>query len=71
MVSFNSIQVNNGMITAVAINETNNNIERISAKMDGTYHSSKDTDIIKATWNLVIEYEKNKKLPSSTTVCWG
>lgn len=71
MVSFHNIQVNRGVITAIAINESNNNTEKISARMDGTYHSSSDTDIVKATWNLVIEYEKTRKLPGSTTICWG
>lgn len=71
MVNFYDIKIEDGFITAEAWNETNNTRENIRAKLDGTYHSSSDTDIIKATWNLVIEYEKKHKLPEKTTVAWG
>jgi hypothetical protein len=71
MVNFYNISIEGDFITARVWNETNNNREDIRAKLDGTYHSSKDTDIIKATWNLVIEYKEKHKLPKKTTVVWG
>lgn len=71
MVTFTNIRIENGYIYANAWNEMNNIKENIKAKMDGSYQSSNDNDIIKATWNLVIEYEHNHRLPKKMTVTWG
>lgn len=71
MVTFTNIRVVDGYIYANAWNEMNGIKESIKAKMDGSYHSSSDFEIIKATWNLVIKYEHNHKLPKKTTVAWG
>lgn len=71
MVNFYNIRIDGDYIVAEAWNEMNNNRENIRAKLDGTYHSSSDSDIIKATWNIVIDYEKRHKLPDKTTVAWG
>lgn len=71
MVNFTNIRVVDGYIYANAWNEMNGIKESIKAKMDGSYHSSNDNGIIKATWNLVIEYEDKHKLPKKMTVTWG
>lgn len=71
MVNFYNIKIDNEYITADVWNEMNNKKEFIRAKLDGSYHSSSDDDIIKATWNIIIEYEKDGKLPEKTTVAWG
>ena len=71
MVTFYNIRLIDGYIYANAWNEMNGVIEDIKAKVDGTYHSSSDHDIIKATWSIVAEYVVNHKLPKKTTVAWG
>lgn len=73
MVSFYNIKIENGIFTATAVNEYTGNKEEISAKTDGSYHSSKDNDIVKATWGLIVKYEhsKRKKIPETDCVAWS
>lgn len=70
MVTFYNIRVEKGILTALVINEVTGNRESITAKIDGTYHSSKDRDIIKATWGLVVE-SQGKNFPEKTSIAWG
>lgn len=58
MVDLKNIKLVNGYITAYATNEETGFSENIKAKIDGSYHSSSDTDIIKATWNIVVKYQR-------------
>lgn len=71
MVVLTNIKTENGYITAHAINRLSGTAEDIKAKLDGTYHSSVDPDIVKATWNIVVEYEGTGKLPERAEVAWG
>lgn len=71
MVSLENISIKDGYMKAYATNEENGFSENIKAKIDGSYHSSSDTDIIKATWNIVVEYEKTGKIPKKVYVAWG
>lgn len=71
MVILTNIKAENGYITAHALNDLNNVEEDIMAKMDGTQHSSKDNDIVKATWSVVAEYKIKGSLPKKTAVAWG
>lgn len=71
MVYLKNIKLVNGYITAYATNEETGFSENIKAKIDGSYHSSSDTDIIKATWNIVVKYEKTGKIPKKAYVAWG
>jgi len=71
MVSLENISIKDGYMIAYANNEETGFSESIRAKMDGSYHSSSDTDIIKATWNIVVEYEKTGKMPKKAYVAWG
>lgn len=71
MVIFYKIIVVNGVLTALAV-KGNGEQERITAKVDGSYHSSKDEEIIRATWCLVLEArENNGKYPEKTSIAWG
>lgn len=70
MVDFENICVENGILTATAINLETGNREDITARLDGSSHSSTDWDIVKATWNLVGRYN-GKKFPKKTSVVWG
>lgn len=70
MVTFYDIKVNNGVLTALALNEATGTTESITANLDGTYHSSSDSLVVKATWSLVVEYEK-KGFPKEISVAWG
>lgn len=70
MVTFYDIKVNNGVLTALALNEATGTKESITANLDGTYHSSSDSLVLKATWSLVVEYEK-KGFPKEISVAWG
>lgn len=70
MVTFYDIKVENGVLTALAVNETSGNREGIVARIDGSYHSSSDKDIIKATWGLVVE-SRDKGFPKKTSIAWG
>lgn len=70
MVDFENICVENGVLTAIAINLETGNKENITARLDGSSHSSKDWDIVKATWSIVGRY-KGKKFPKKTSVVWG
>ena len=70
MITFYDIKVENGVLTALALNENTGTKENITAKLDGTYHSSNDSLIVKATWNLIVEYE-NKGFPTAMSVAWG
>lgn len=49
MVDFENIHVENGVLTAVATNLETGKKENITARLDGSLHSSKDWDIVKAT----------------------
>ena len=71
MVILENIQTDGKVFTAHAFNDLNGVAENIQAKMDGTYHSSKDSDIIKATWSVIAEYEVKGKMPKKTAVAWG
>lgn len=70
MVDFENICVKDGVLTATAINLETGNREDIIARLDGNSHSSKDWDIVKATWNIIGRY-KGKKFPKETSVVWG
>lgn len=70
MVSFYNISVENGILTAHAVNESTGHEEDIKAMIDGSRHSSKDKDIVKATWGLIVDFE-GKQLPSKHTIAWG
>lgn len=70
MVTFYNIKVSNGVLTALAFNEATGTKESITANLDGTYHSSSDSLVVKATWSLVVEYE-NKGFPNEISVAWG
>lgn len=50
MVHFTNIVIKDGYIEADVWNESNGVREHIRAKLDGSYHSSSDGDIQKATW---------------------
>ena len=70
MVDFENICVKDGVLTATATNlETNNKEDDIVARLDDSFHSSIDWDIVKATWNLVGRYN-GKKFPKKTSVVW-
>lgn len=71
MITFYNIKVVDGTLTALAVNEVNNTKENIVAKVDGSYHSSKNSDIVRATWGMIWEAKKNKKFPEKTTIAWG
>ena len=70
MIDFENIQVVDGVLTASAVNLETGNRESITAKLDGSFHSSTDWDIVKATWNVIGRY-KGKKFPKETSVVWG
>lgn len=70
MVDFENICVENGILTATAINLETGNREDIIARLDGGSHSSTDWDIVKATWNVIGRY-KGKKFPKEASVVWG
>lgn len=70
MVYFNDIKLENGIITAIAIDSSTGITETITASMDGTYHSSSNRWIIQATWNLISDYERDGKLPTKRNVYW-
>lgn len=71
MVSFYNIKVENGILTAHAVNESTCHEEDIKAMIDGSRHSSRDSDIVRATWGVVWEAKKAKKFPKETTISWG
>lgn len=64
MVDFENIHVENGVLTAVATNLETGKKENITARLDGSLHSSKDWDIVKATWNIIDKY-KGKNFPKN------
>ena len=68
MVDFENIHVENGVLTADAVNARYGIKEHITANIDGSYHSSSDNEIVRATWNIVIEARKKKKYPSKTSI---
>lgn len=70
MVHFENICVKDGILTARATNLETNFTEQITVKLDGSYHSGSDSDIIKATWNIIGRY-KGKKFSKETGVSWG
>lgn len=70
MVDFENICVENGVLTADAVNARYGIKEHITAKIDGSYHSSSDNEIVKATWGVILEARKKKKYPSKTTIAW-
>lgn len=70
MVTFYEIKVIDGVLTALAV-KCNGEQERITAKTDGSYHSSKDGEIIRATWGLVWNASKKGKYPEKLTIAWG
>lgn len=70
MVDFENICVKDGVLTATAINLETGSREDIIARLDGNSHSSKDWDIVKATWNIIGRY-KGKKFPKEASVVWG
>lgn len=53
MITFNNIEERDGVLTALVIDNTEGKSESITAKTDGSYHSSKDGVIVKATWELL------------------
>ena len=55
MVDFENICVKDGVLTADAVNVRYGIKEHITAKIDGSCHSSSDNEIIKATWGVVLE----------------
>lgn len=61
MVDFENIVVKDGILTADAVNARYGIKEHITAKIDGSYHSSSDNEIVRATWNIVIEARKEKE----------
>lgn len=70
MVDFENIVVKDGVLTADAVNARYCIKEHITAKVDGSYHSSSDNEIVRATWNIVIEARKKKKYPNKTSIVW-
>lgn len=70
MVDFENIVVKDGVLTADAVNARYGIKEHITAKIDGSYHSSSDNEIVRATWNIVIEARKKKKYPNKTSIVW-
>lgn len=70
MVDFENIVVKDGILTADAVNARYGIKEHITAKIDGSYHSSSDNEIVRATWNIVIEARKKKKYPNKTSIVW-
>lgn len=70
MVDFENICVENGILTADAVNARYGIKEHITANIDCSYHSSSDNEIVKATWGVVLEARKKKKYPSKTTIAW-
>lgn len=70
MVDFENIVVKDGVLTADAVNARYGIKEHITAKVDGSYHSSSDNEIVRATWNIVIEARKKKKYPNKTSIVW-
>lgn len=70
MVDFENICVKDGVLTATATNLETNNKEDIVARLDGSFHSSIDWNIVKATWNVIGRY-KEKKFLKETSVVWG
>lgn len=69
MVDFENIIVKDEVLTATATNLETNSNEDIVARLDGSFHSSSDWDIVKATWNIIGRY-KGKKFPKETSVVW-
>mgnify|MGYP000235213521 CR=1 FL=1 len=57
MVDFEDIVVKDEVLTATAINLDTSNKESIIARIDGSFHSGSDCDIVKATWNIIGRYK--------------
>ena len=68
MVDFENICVKDGILTADAVNARYGIKEHIIANINGSYHSSSDNEIVKATWGVIFEARKKKKYPSKTTI---
>lgn len=62
MVDFENIHVENGVLTADAVNARYGIKEHITANIDGSYHSSSDNEIVKATWELFLKHERRKNI---------
>lgn len=60
MVDFENIIVKDEVLTATATNLETNSNEDIVARLDGSFHSSSDWDIVKATWNIIGRYKGKK-----------
>lgn len=69
MVDFENIIVKDEVLTATATNLETNSNEDIVARLNGSFHSSSDWDIVKATWNIIGRY-KGKEFPKETSVVW-
>lgn len=57
MVDFEDIVVKDEVLTATAINLDTSNKESIIARIDGSFRSGSDCDIVKATWNIIGRYK--------------
>lgn len=57
MVDFEDIVVKDEVLPATAINLDTSNKESIIARIDGSFHSGSDCDIVKATWNIIGRYK--------------
>ena len=71
MVSFYNIKVENGIVTAHAVNETNGVEEDVIGHELDDLTNAVDPKIRKAIWSLMIRYQGKKKgYPKQTTVAW-
>lgn len=70
MISFYEMKRENGVFTALAVNNATKQEFRIVASLDGSYINTDDYYFKKATWGVIARYE-NKKMPKKTTAAWG
>ena len=66
MVIFNDIHIEDGVITAIVVDGLYDVTEVLNARLDGTYNSSLNPNIVKATNSLICEYFKIGILPKNT-----
>lgn len=76
MVIFTNIVFTEENVEADAYNDQNGVKAHVVATLDGeNINFTGDSDIVKATWNIVVEHEdyvkKGKTYPSEIGVAWG
>lgn len=72
MVDFFDIVVENGIFRARAYNHETKQWYDVVAKIDGSYHNCNNGEVIRATWNIVVDAEDEGGVyPRRRTICWG